>query len=267
MSVQAISWVLDYSPAKGSDRLVLISIANHAGKADDEDVFEAYPGIDTIQREAGLDRRRTVNDALTRLIETGAVERVVNGAPDNRIPAHRRPNLYRIITGGVTADGTPPRLDGVTRNAERGDALRPDGVTNSDRMGCRGSSPKPLEEPSGEPSLEPGHLFDAPPIAAAEDHGGFDVFYAVYPRKVAPGKARTAYAAARKRAGHDEIMTGLTRYVAETKGTAPKFIAHPASWLNGDRWADEPGANAAAPTRGAAAPVPRRNFQPGKVQL
>lgn len=52
MSVEAISKVLNYSKAKGSQKLVLIGIANHHG---DEG---AWPAIKTLARYANLSERR-----------------------------------------------------------------------------------------------------------------------------------------------------------------------------------------------------------------
>ena len=157
MSVQALGWVLDHSPTRGSDRLVLVSIANHAGQEPSDDgTWEAWPGVDLIRREAGLDRSRTVQDALARLVAAGALERVVNGAPDERIRKDQRPNLYRIVMDhGVTCGVTRCTWCGVTRGAERGDASRPNGVTRDDTTGCRNASPEPSLEPSEEPSVKP----------------------------------------------------------------------------------------------------------------
>lgn len=69
---------------------------------------------------------------------------------------------------------------------------------------------------------------------------GFDDFYARYPRKVGKGQARKAYAKALKIARHDDIMFGLAQQMPKLEATEKQFIAHPATWLNGERWDDEP---------------------------
>jgi hypothetical protein len=66
----------------------------------------------------------------------------------------------------------------------------------------------------------------------------FEGFWLVYPRKVGKGSARKAYRQALKRASHDEILAGAKAYVSSKP--EPKFTAHAASWLNADRWLDEP---------------------------
>lgn len=163
-----MSWVLDHSPTKGADRLVLIALANHAGKNPNNGAWESWPGVELIAREAGLDRTRTVQDALARLEKAGAIQRVVNGAPDERIRKDRRPNLYRVLLShGVTADGTPwvesaaagkPGRGDAGRHPDsdsRGDASRPDGVTSGDGTGCRPASPEPSLKPSGNRGRRP----------------------------------------------------------------------------------------------------------------
>lgn len=127
MSVQALGWVFDHSLATGSDRLVLLSIANHAGQSPVDGAWEAWPGVQTMAREAGVSRTKTVRDALGRLEAAGAVERIVNGAPDERIRRDRRPNLYRVLldNGGACGDPRCQWCAGGRVTPERGGATRP----------------------------------------------------------------------------------------------------------------------------------------------
>lgn len=67
----------------------------------------------------------------------------------------------------------------------------------------------------------------------------FDAFWAVYPRRVAKRAARKAWDQATKRAPAGVIFAGAERY-RDQLGRDPTFTAHPATWLNADRWADEP---------------------------
>lgn len=71
--------------------------------------------------------------------------------------------------------------------------------------------------------------------------GGFDAFWAQYPRKCAKRTAETAYSKALQRgASESDILAGAMRYAAHTQDKEERFIAHPATWLNGDRWLDQP---------------------------
>jgi len=77
---------------------------------------------------------------------------------------------------------------------------------------------------------------------------GFCDFYRAFPRRVGAREAVKAYGKALKalvRGGMDEtaaiaaIQAGAVRYAEEKAESEPRFIAHPASWLNAGRWADE----------------------------
>lgn len=68
---------------------------------------------------------------------------------------------------------------------------------------------------------------------------GFDDFWQAYPRKTAKPAALKAYRrAAAKGATPEQILAGLETY----KRTKPDYAdwAHPATWLNNERWNDEP---------------------------
>lgn len=84
MSIQAVSWVLDHSEAKGGERLVLIAIANHYDWND--------PALVALAREARLSRSAVIR-AIHRLEADGelVVER-------DETPGRSRKNRY-IITG------------------------------------------------------------------------------------------------------------------------------------------------------------------------
>ena len=77
-----------------------------------------------------------------------------------------------------------------------------------------------------------------PPLPPATD--GFENFYSVFPKKVGRGSAAKAYRNALKRGANEEILAGAKRYAAERVGQDAKYTAAPASWLNADRWLDEP---------------------------
>jgi hypothetical protein len=71
----------------------------------------------------------------------------------------------------------------------------------------------------------------------------FDRFWNLYPRKIGKGAARKAWATAVKRAeegamsilGGITVQTSLDRFDTREGG---RFIPHPSTWLNGDRWLD-----------------------------
>ncbi len=83
-----------------------------------------------------------------------------------------------------------------------------------------------------------------------DDH--FDQFWAAYPNKVAKKDARKAWDRARKDTPVADILAGALRYATECRGKESKFVKHPGPWLNGGRWADEPGSDNATAEYDAA---------------
>lgn len=69
---------------------------------------------------------------------------------------------------------------------------------------------------------------------------GFDVWWKHVPRKVGKKDAEKAFRAALKKTDFDTLDAAIKKYTESVKGKDPEFIAHPATWLNGERWNDEP---------------------------
>ena len=67
----------------------------------------------------------------------------------------------------------------------------------------------------------------------------FEGWYQAFPRHVGKGQARKAYKAARKKADPDELLTGAQKAAKRYRDSEPRFIPHPATWLNGERWLDD----------------------------
>lgn len=73
------------------------------------------------------------------------------------------------------------------------------------------------------------------------DH--FEDFWSAYPRKVGKGNARKAFVKAMKSATVEEIAEGLNRQIPSLLSKETQYIPHAATWLNGERWNDEPDNN------------------------
>lgn len=87
------------------------------------------------------------------------------------------------------------------------------------------------------------------------DAGGdpFDDFWDSYPRKAGKGQARKAWTGALKKVDSTTLIKAAAdyaRWCANGGVSSPDFIAHPSTWLNGERWLDERPARA-APTNGS----------------
>lgn len=221
MSVQAISWVLEHSESTGTARCVLMSIANHL----DPD-GEGWVHVERVCREARCSEdsyRRAVKWA----IDHGELEREVRAGGSARTPDVRRPNLFRFpamrpLQSAGDGDSDPRDLRGTDPRDLRG--------TSPSRSAGDGS--RAVHEPSSEPSG----------VAPAEADP-FDLFWKAYPRKVGKPKAQAAYrsAVAKRKADPAAILAGLARWVAYwSEKNQPEYVPHPTTWLNQDRWNDEP---------------------------
>jgi hypothetical protein len=101
--------------------------------------------------------------------------------------------------------------------------------------------------PPDKPESEPTFLLEIVPVAPKTC--GFVEFYRVYPLHVARGAAERAYRRiiAKGEATEAELLAGAMRYAAAQDGKDPTYIKHPATWLNGKCWLDEPAPAAPRP--------------------
>ena len=136
--------VLHHSKAAGTDKVVLLGIANHEGDGG------SWPAVATLAKYAQCSER-AVRYSLKRLVEAGELSIVRQGGGRDGLRDDRRPNLYRVLvscpadcSGGMNHQrrdeaGFPPKVDGVKPVSERGEAGFRDGV----------------KQVAAEPSLEP----------------------------------------------------------------------------------------------------------------
>jgi hypothetical protein len=89
VSVEQLAVVLHHSQAKGTDKLVLIGIANHAGDGG------AWPAVATLARYANV-QPRMVQKSLARLVELGEVTRYVQAGGLAGWQDFLRPNRYDV---------------------------------------------------------------------------------------------------------------------------------------------------------------------------
>ena len=102
---------------------------------------------------------------------------------------------------------------------------------------CMTFTPTP-EPRSPKPSIEPS----IEPYTSSKDdevNYYFDQLWEMYPRKIGKGQARKAYVAASKKIDFFDLLPKLEAYVATLDGKDKQYMPHLATWLNGERWADE----------------------------
>ena len=112
-------------------------------------------------------------------------------------------------------------------------------------------------EPEPEPEPEPASAR----VRQADLEADFEEWYGRYPHKVGKGAAVKAYRGARGKVDQATLLDGLKRYIAGKPPDRP--WCNPATWLNQDRWLDQPaattgGAETAAPAKDWSLPENRR---------
>lgn len=142
MSVEQIALVLNHSQAVGTEKVLLLGIANHDGDGG------AWPSIATLVRYAGISERN-VQKALTRLVEAGELRIHVQRGGTLDTPAHMRTNRYEIL---VTC---PAECD---RTAQH----RTTPPVTSDTPPPVASDTPPVSPATPEPSFEPSEELSFP---------------------------------------------------------------------------------------------------------
>ena len=102
------------------------------------------------------------------------------------------------------------------------------------RVSTRVSTP-PTPAPTTSPTPHSSGSADADEVSA-----DFDEWYSAYPRRVGRGQAFKAYKAARKKVDAFTLVAAVDEQRAALVAKGERFCPHPATWLNGERWADEP---------------------------
>jgi len=93
--------VLHHSKAGGTDKLVLLGIANHDGDGG------AWPSVATLARYANVEPR-AVKRSINKLVELGEVERERQAGGTRNMPDYTRPNLYQVkVTCPAECDRSP----------------------------------------------------------------------------------------------------------------------------------------------------------------
>ena len=181
----------------------------------------AWPGRTRIGQMIGQSKS-TVTRAVQDLADAGAL--CVHRRPgevhqSNEYHVHWHRNLDcdffdggpQVDRGSPYVDGGRPRVDGGSPPVDGELILREPRLTELDgRTRVR----KPVDP---------------------DPH--FEEFWRTYPRKAAKGAARRAWAKAVRISDPGQIIEAASRY-AQDPNRDESFTAHPATWLNGERWLD-----------------------------
>jgi hypothetical protein len=70
----------------------------------------------------------------------------------------------------------------------------------------------------------------------------FEHWYESYPRKRGRGQALKAYKVARRKTNAETLLAAITQQAPTLMAKGAEYVPYPATWLNGERWADQPDA-------------------------
>lgn len=177
----------------------------------------------TVEQIAFVLRRSpdACSTVLSRLADAGLLDRRNGGANGMHYVIHSwDKRQYKSDTSTDRVKRYRERFKTVSETVTE---TAPDTETETDINNKKNNSPLP-------PSR--GMLAQRKQIASEE----FDLFWEAYPKKVNKGAAQKAWRSAIKKAGAEDIIAAVKRYGWPDD---KQFIPHPASWLNGERWADE----------------------------
>ena len=199
MSVKIMSQVWELESVGATDKLVLLSLADHA---DDEGI--CYPSIRRLCERTGLKERATQN-IIRRLVEAGFLSVQYNAG-------RRGANLYKIDTSPRTKC-TPHEVH-PARNAP----LPPHFVTETPAP----DAPEPLKKRQG---------------TVKEDH--FDEFWSGWPNKVGKDKAKKAWRSLSAKNKREAVQMRDAWFASWRRQNPQASPIHASSYLNGKRWEDE----------------------------
>ena len=204
MSIEIMNAVWQHSKADGRARLVLLAIADHQGE------LGAWPSLSTLAKMVNASERSVQRD-IDYLQNIGELEVHYQQAPTR---THYKSNLYFVTLTGVTntARGVTNTETGVTNTAT--------GVTTVGVQSLNRTIIEPLEN------------------SLVSDM--FTEFWNEYPRKSDKRAALKAFKSALNRASFEDILAGAIRHANDPNLPEPKYIKHPATWLNADSWENEP---------------------------
>lgn len=121
-----------------------------------------------------------------------------------------------------------------------------------DKTSCASADAERENEP------HPGYNREQVRRRDRDRHAEFDEWYSAYPRKRGKGQAMKAYRSARKKVSAQVLLDAVASQYATLTSRGEEFCPYPATWLNGERWADEDASNVhQMPQRGEANPADR----------
>jgi len=242
--------VFDRYPAGGGEFVLALALADNAHD-DGTHIFPSVPSMAAKSRQS----ERQVQRCLTAMLASGWLIKVRNAA------GRGRPAEYRINPAWLAGKGdilTP--FSNEQELSTNPDKMSPFCAQKTGKKGdIRDGKRVTFETEKGDICDIPirtgsNHIPPYPPVGGADtsvdNSGGFEDFFAAYPRRVGKGQARHEWdrlapdASLRKR-----IADAIAAWARspEWQRNGGQYIPKPARWLREQRWEDEPGCALAPP--------------------
>lgn len=225
--------VLHHSKAKGTDKLILVGIANHEGDGG------AWPAIATLAKYGNVDPR-SARRSIRNLEALGELRVHLNGGGTLATRHSERPNRYDVLVG------CPAECDGTTRHRVKAQVDTPRTPTSGGDAYVRGegtptsghprtpTSPKPSFESPVEPPT-PTHASDSP---SAPDETVVVDQPARKTKIPTPRSSSPAASAPASHPHHERTAAAIARRItdAQLPVTAADVLAHAYRVGVGDPW-------------------------------
>ena len=149
---------------------------------------------------------------------------------------------FRVEEGKITQEklqktwkNTQEKIDRNRSNGAKGG--RPKSSKNKGMAKAKGYVSVNPNQSIPEPEPEP--IKRDTKVSLKRDGDLFDDFWAICPRKIGKGAAKTAFAKALRKAPAETLFSAMQRYAQDRDGKESQYTVHPATWLNQERWLDE----------------------------
>lgn len=177
----------------------------------------AFPTISTISKKSSLSIR-AVKKHIPIAVEVGWLIKYKHGFSGKKWATNEYNISFPDLSVADITNGAPdaPHKNNVVHDVPDGGAYECNNVVH--------------QVPTNRPVNRPVNKGDV----------GFEEWWSIYPRKIGKGAAKKSYKKAIKKISHSDLIVITNRYQKGVSGTDKQFIPHPATWLNQERWSDEP---------------------------
>lgn len=184
-----------------------------------------FPSRKTIAEKIGVSIR-SVDKAIKELQELGAVHVKHRTVGEGEILQYQS-NIYHLTT-------KPPSAENDTTLVQK----------TTPPWGKFDATPSAENDTLIKANIKQSQLTIE--IQATEN---FNTFWSIYPRKKGKAEAKLAFGKALKKTDAETILSGAKKYALERQNKDMQYTAWASTWLNQERWEDEPDTQTATPTK------------------